>query len=109
MRLTGKKLTAMVNELFKKYEIEDYVATKIVSTRYSSEQLQGGAAKIHVHFESVDPNAKNNDDYTNFFYGFYSIKEYQEHLEKGFRLALTWDGRHNLRTMTNLELNLLKK
>lgn len=107
-RLTSKRLVVLVNELFDKYDINDFRCVEIVSTRFTSDQYEGGACKLYVYFndlESMKNNTKNN---RGCMMCFYFIKDIEDHLKNGYELFLYHNSRFGGRfpLLTEMELDL---
>jgi len=102
-KVTSKKLVEWLNEKFKEYEINEYIVTEVVSTRFSSEQIQGGACRLYIRFNLKDVS-KRNVLLNPTFYCYYSMKELQWYINNGYELSLKLKGSY----LTNLELDLKK-
>ena len=76
MRVTGKYLTDWCNAKFKELEINDYVVTNVVSTKFSSDQIQGGACRLYILFKPIHYEPIHQS----IFLCFYSMKEIQDYI-----------------------------
>lgn len=107
MRITRKYLINWINNKFKELEIVEYEVYDVEPTRFSSEQLQGGAASLFIRFKR-----KNDDSIMSkgLFYSFYRIKDLQDHINNGWELYLNPNmGRYGIPSPLNdWELDLRK-
>lgn len=104
MRVTSKYLIKWCNEQFEKFEINDFTVVEVVSTKYSQEQIQNGACRLHIRFTH-----KTSANHVRHFLSFYSMKELQQYID-----GVKW-GKYELYLkpdrmgiLTNFELDVRK-
>ena len=100
-RITNKKFTDFVNSQLLKLGVIDYVATKTDRTRYTQDQYECGACKIHVHLERVDKTPMITPL---FFMCFYSFSEYEKYKNNGYEMVLQFNGRLGILKDLTVEL-----
>lgn len=98
MRVTKKYLIKWVNEEFKRLEINDWEVFQIDKTRFRSQDYEEGACFLYVRFRF-----KENHTSTARFLCFYPLKEYEEHINNGKKLKLTF-GRSFTLTDCTIEI-----
>jgi len=97
-RLTKKKFISLLNEKFKELEIFGYEVIDLYSTRLRSDDYEAGAAKIVVTFQNIATKS------TGYFYGSYSLKEYEEYLNNGYKIIFTF--KNHLQILSNIDVDV---
>lgn len=105
MRVTAKYLIKLVNEEFKRLEINDCECYEVNRTHFSSYQYEGGACRLYIRFRIIEDHSTHGK-----FLCFFSMQEIQGYLDSGYELFLDFSkGRYNAFTLEEIELNVRKK
>lgn len=76
-RLTSKKFLEFVNEQFKKIEITDWIAIKVINPRHRSCDIEAGACRliVTIQYLKAEPNSIMS---TTHFYCFYTLGQFEQ-------------------------------
>lgn len=109
-RLTSKRLIVLINEMFDRYEITQYRCTRVVTTKYTSDQYEGGACKMHIYFNDTELIGTDKEtENEGHILGYNFLKEIEILLKTGYELSLYTNHRFSTSMgLLNCELEVRK-
>lgn len=89
-RLTSKKFLEFVNEQFRKYEINDFKAIRVINPRHRSCDIEAGACRLVVTIEYLKSTSILREQN---FYCFYTLGQYEDYIKQGYEMYLKFNSR----------------
>jgi len=110
MRVTKKTIIEWMNKKFDELEMFNFRVYDVERTRFTSDQYEGGAAKLYIRVRDTNFPIDSYHNSTTLLCS-YSMGELQDHLNHGFDLVLKCNWRHGTSSfsLSHLELELSKK